>query len=162
MSLVQSGDIEENKQQIGVINELQTVGDKMIDHVRLLHDYKNNHSISTQQGTSRIGSASSSLWGLFSSANNEEINENENENQIVTDLPPQYKALDLMKGVYLHGNPGTGKTYIMDMMYDQLPIRNKLRLHYNEFMLTIHQQEHKVNQMKDKSVDTISKVGNDF
>ena len=36
----------------------------------------------------------------------------------------------------------------MDMFYDNVPIVNKRRFHYNDFMLQIHMAEHKVNQLK--------------
>ena len=50
----------------------------------------------------------------------------------------------------------------MDMFYNELPIKRKTRLHFAEFMLQIHQHEHKINQEKDRSVDTITKVGNEY
>ena len=49
----------------------------------------------------------------------------------------------------------------MDSFYECLPIERKVRMHYNEFMLQIHQKEHKVNQIKASS-DTIRQVGNEF
>ncbi len=52
-----------------------------------------------------------------------------------------------MKSVYLWGEPGCGKTFIMDLFYESLPIPDKKKLHYNEFMLEIHKEEHKLNKM---------------
>lgn len=77
-------------------------------------------------------------------------------------LPEEFKALEQTKSIYLHGKPGTGKTFLMDMLYNEIPLKNKVRLHYAEFMLQIHQDEHKINQKKDRSVDTISQVGNNY
>jgi len=42
---------------------------------------------------------------------------------------------------YLHGNVGVGKTMILNFFYDQLKI-NKLRLHFNEFMINFHDYRH--------------------
>ena len=42
---------------------------------------------------------------------------------------------------YLHGNVGVGKTMILNFFYDQLKI-NKLRLHFNEFMINFHDFRH--------------------
>ena len=50
----------------------------------------------------------------------------------------------------------------MDMLYNEIPIKNKVRMHYAEFMLKIHEDEHKINMKKDRSIDTITQVGNEF
>lgn len=42
------------------------------------------------------------------------------------------------KGYYIHGNSGTGKTFIMDILYDCAPLNAKKRVHFNKFMLDIH------------------------
>jgi predicted ATPase len=43
-------------------------------------------------------------------------------------------------GIYAYGGPGCGKTFLVDMMFDQLDTEYKMRMHYNEFMLRIHQK----------------------
>ena len=42
---------------------------------------------------------------------------------------------------YLHGNVGVGKTMLLNFTYDQLKI-SKLRLHFNEFMISFHDFRH--------------------
>ena len=42
---------------------------------------------------------------------------------------------------YLYGNVGVGKTMILNFFYDQLKV-NKLRLHFNEFMINFHDYRH--------------------
>jgi predicted ATPase len=54
--------------------------------------------------------------------------------------------LDDLKSVYLWGDPGCGKSFIMDLFFDTLDIKEKRKLHYNEFILEIHKEEHKLNQ----------------
>ncbi len=44
----------------------------------------------------------------------------------------------VVKGLYLYGGPGRGKTYLMDCFYDSLPFANKRRVHFHRFMLEIH------------------------
>ncbi len=44
-----------------------------------------------------------------------------------------------IKGLYLWGGVGIGKTYIMDILYDTVPVP-KLRMHFHEFMQFIHHQ----------------------
>ena len=50
------------------------------------------------------------------------------------------KSLDLRapSGIYLHGGPGSGKTFTMELFYKLLHISEKQRVHFNEFMLKIH------------------------
>lgn len=43
------------------------------------------------------------------------------------------------KGLYLWGDVGRGKTFLMDLFYDALPQRGKLRLHFHRFMAWVHQ-----------------------
>lgn len=41
-------------------------------------------------------------------------------------------------GLYLWGNVGSGKTYIVDTLYDCLPFENKLRVHFHRYMQWVH------------------------
>ena len=43
-----------------------------------------------------------------------------------------------VKGLYLWGGVGRGKTWLMDCFYDTLPFENKLRLHFHRFMHEVH------------------------
>ena len=59
------------------------------------------------------------------------------------------------KGIYLHGGVGRGKTFLMDMFYKELPIKNKKRIHFHRFMNSIHE---KLNSIKnvENPIDIIS------
>lgn len=43
-----------------------------------------------------------------------------------------------IKGVYLWGGVGRGKTHLMDLFYEALPVENKLRLHFHRLMCLVH------------------------
>jgi len=43
-------------------------------------------------------------------------------------------------GLYLHGRVGRGKTLLMDMFFESLATKSKLRLHFHHFMFLIHQK----------------------
>jgi len=45
-----------------------------------------------------------------------------------------------LKGIYFWGGVGRGKTYLMDMFFDALPIKKKMRLHFHRFMHQTHEQ----------------------
>ncbi len=43
-----------------------------------------------------------------------------------------------IKGLYLWGDVGRGKTFLMDLFYESLPGESKRRLHFHRFMARIH------------------------
>jgi cell division protein ZapE len=43
-------------------------------------------------------------------------------------------------GLYLWGGVGRGKTFLIDLFYDGLPIREKRRTHFHRFMREVHAQ----------------------
>lgn len=46
----------------------------------------------------------------------------------------------LLKGLYLWGDVGRGKTFLMDMFYESLENTPKIRLHFHRFMARIHKE----------------------
>ena len=42
-------------------------------------------------------------------------------------------------GLYLWGGVGIGKTFLMDLFFDNLPIKTKLRLHFHAFMQKVQE-----------------------
>lgn len=47
-------------------------------------------------------------------------------------------------GLYLHGSVGCGKTMLMDLFYDEVPVEKKQRVHFHSFMLDVHSSIHKL------------------
>src|SRR5690606_8370332 len=45
-----------------------------------------------------------------------------------------------VKGLYMWGGVGRGKTYLMDVFFDALPFKEKRRMHFHRFMQHVHQQ----------------------
>jgi cell division protein ZapE len=54
-----------------------------------------------------------------------------------------------LRGLYLWGGVGRGKTYLMDLFVRGLPGERKLRLHFNRFMQRIHHQLRELQGRKD-------------
>lgn len=53
-----------------------------------------------------------------------------------------------VKGLYLWGSVGRGKTWLMNLFYQSLPFENKLRIHFHHFMLDVHEQLAQLQQQK--------------
>ena len=45
---------------------------------------------------------------------------------------------EVVKGLYIHGGVGRGKTMLMDMFFELLSVRRKRRVHFNDFMAGRH------------------------
>jgi len=58
-----------------------------------------------------------------------------------------------IRGLYLHGGVGRGKTMLMDMFFEMVPARRKRRVHFNDFMADVQDRIQKHRQArKDGSV----------
>ena len=51
-----------------------------------------------------------------------------------------------LRGLYMYGEVGTGKTMLMDMFFTKVNIPHKRRVHFSEFMLEVHSRIHKHKQ----------------
>ncbi len=54
-----------------------------------------------------------------------------------------------VKGVYIYGPVGVGKTYLVDLFYDCLPEKKKARFHFHHFMQQIDAQLRRLQGQKD-------------
>lgn len=54
-----------------------------------------------------------------------------------------------VKGLYLWGGVGRGKTFLVDLFFQLLPSKRKKRMHFHRFMHQIHQELHKFENEKD-------------
>lgn len=52
-------------------------------------------------------------------------------------------------GLYLYGGVGRGKTFLVDLFYEHLPIKKKLRLHFHRFMQIVHEELAKLDGVED-------------
>ncbi|MGB6543586.1 MAG: cell division protein ZapE [Xanthobacteraceae bacterium] len=51
-----------------------------------------------------------------------------------------------IKGLYVHGDVGRGKTMLMDLFFEASPVVRKRRAHFHEFMLDVHERIHAYRQ----------------
>ncbi len=47
-------------------------------------------------------------------------------------------SVPAVRGLYLWGGVGRGKTYLVDTFYEALPLERKLRIHFHSFMRMVH------------------------
>ncbi|KAI5675681.1 hypothetical protein M9H77_06631 [Catharanthus roseus] len=102
--------------QLGTLRELQRLYDELVE--------KSDACRLDRYATSEKAGRSRWLWSRF--------------------IPQSSYAP--VKGLYLYGGVGTGKTMLMDMFFEQLPSNwRKKRIHFHDFMLNVHSrlQRHK-------------------
>ncbi len=51
-----------------------------------------------------------------------------------------------VKGLYIYGEVGRGKTMLMDLFFEASPVARKRRAHFHEFMIDVHERVHAFRQ----------------
>ena len=51
-----------------------------------------------------------------------------------------------LKGLYVYGDVGRGKTMLMDLFFETSAVRQKRRVHFHEFMADVHERVHTYRQ----------------
>jgi len=67
-----------------------------------------------------------------------------------------------VKGLYFCGDPGRGKTWLVDCFYECLPFAEKNRVHFHRFMRDIHQQLKALPKSPDPLVIVAKKIAQDI
>ncbi len=59
-----------------------------------------------------------------------------------------------VKGLYIHGDVGRGKTMLMDLFFEASPVVRKRRAHFHEFMADVHERVRQFRQrIKDREIE---------
>ncbi len=66
------------------------------------------------------------------------------------------KRPSVPRGVYLWGGVGRGKSFLMDAFYATVPVVRKTRLHFHEFMRSVHRELEEVKGQQDP-LDEVAK-----
>ena len=73
-------------------------------------------------------------------------------------LARRVRGESAVRGLYLHGGVGRGKTFLLDLLHDSLPESLRQRLHFHRFMLRVHAE---LAQLKD-TADPLETVARSF
>ena len=126
-SKVEQGELTSDPHQRKILLELQSIYNEVVSRYGENTDTKQK----TKQG-SKLNTVSY-LDQLFSWSFNKKL----------TTLPVP------IKGLYIWGGVGRGKTYLVNYFYKELPIENKLRLHFHRFMQLVHDELEQLDGISD-------------
>lgn len=63
-----------------------------------------------------------------------------------------------IKGIYFWGSVGRGKTWLMNLFYEELAIKEKNRIHFHHFMLDIHEKLDNLSRQHKKQKDPLQLI----
>lgn len=63
-----------------------------------------------------------------------------------------------IKGLYVYGAVGRGKTYLMDVFFESLPFQYKMRTHFHRFMQRVHAELTLLRQQKNPLEEVARKI----
>jgi len=63
-----------------------------------------------------------------------------------------------VQGLYLWGSVGRGKTWLMNLFYEELAIAEKKRIHFHHFMLDIHEKLDTLGRQEKKQKDPLQHI----
>ncbi|HYW03772.1 MAG TPA: cell division protein ZapE [Gammaproteobacteria bacterium] len=64
-------------------------------------------------------------------------------------LLPGIRAREPVRGLYLWGSVGRGKTYLMDLFHASLPSHRAIRVHFHRFMRELHERLRDLRELQD-------------
>ncbi|GAA5845216.1 hypothetical protein JCM3766R1_003359 [Sporobolomyces carnicolor] len=169
-SLVAQEKIKKDDEQLRALVQIRKLHEELLDYqppIRLLTLLESIRELSPPPGASPSDSTAvapasrlpawpfkrSPLSELGQELLPEEVEERNrlmalSEKEKTTQLVKVLKAhegledLDTPKGFLLTGPPGTGKSLLMDLFFQSLPVPHKVRFHYHAFLLSVYQSVH--------------------
>lgn len=73
---------------------------------------------------------------------------NEKRNDCLKKIKRWMGSASVEKGLYIWGDVGRGKTFLMNMFFEAIPFQEKRRVHFHHFMQEVHQGLDAINNKK--------------
>ncbi|WP_257385282.1 cell division protein ZapE [Tahibacter caeni] len=73
-------------------------------------------------------------------------------------LRARFSGPEAVRGLYLWGGVGRGKTFLIDLFYESLPIAQKRRVHYHRFMRAVQAKLRELEGREDPLVDVAAEI----
>lgn len=86
---------------------------------------------------------------------NQKINDSLSKKNIIKKL---LKKNELVRGLYLHGSVGVGKSILMDIFFENIATNKKQKTHFHSFMLEVHKYLHQSQENKQKSSNPLKTI----
>ena len=69
---------------------------------------------------------------------------------------------EAVRGLYFWGAVGRGKTWLMNLFYEELDIKEKYRIHFHHFMLDIHEKLAALSKQKKSAKNPLQQIARDL
>ena len=151
--MAEENNVLQDEHQLRALRSLDRLHRELRD-LPSLRKPKETESESKKEATEQSSSGSSSLWNLFGGWNGSNDKDNNNGLSFFSNRPD---TADI-RGVYLHGGVGCGKTFCMNLFHDHLDTKDKQEVHFHRFMLRVHQQMHEAKYVEGIEGDPLPRV----
>jgi len=150
-SFVKKGVIRFDNHQLKALNQLNTLHEQL-----LVYEEQISATPMVDSTTAAAFSQHSSSWfsSIFSSSSSSSQPNSSNNNVSSHNSNSRTTPVNDMipKSFYIYGGTGTGKTFLMDLFYENLTfVKRRRRIHYSNFMLDIHQRLHALKMARGSS-----------
>lgn len=127
---IRRGSISVDPVQEKAVQQLQRLYDECIDYKRIAVKHVNNISQKPQRPQKQ---RSKGWFAFFDDDDEGSANEQGGATAAGALIP---------KSLYMWGSTGCGKTFLMDLFFESLPVEKKRRIHFHDFMLNVHKRIH--------------------